>query len=527
MIKKSPWQWFSLLCVISLLWVGCAGPGASSTPTATPSRTPMPTRVVGPGVPGTFEPAPCPFTLPMDYVQGQNVDCGYLVVPENRNKPNPRPIRLAVAIFHPEGGATRPDAVIYLSGGPGGSVLEGVQYEFDATFGPVLATGRDLILFDQRGVGRSEPALDCPEMNTLTREILDREYEGQMLTDGEILDLLIAGFERCAADLRQRADLSAYHSASSAADVAALRQILGYEQVNLWGASYGTRLALTVMRDHLEGIRSVVLDSVYPPDADLYVEGPENAGRAFDRLFASCEENTVCREAYPNLESVFDETVATLNAEPVTRTITDTLTGESYPAVLTGDGLVGLVFQILYDSELRLMLPQLIYDAHTRDFTALDRFRGALLARTPTTSRGMMFSVQCREEIPFSSEADFETALAEHPEISGLYVHAAAGMLSYRVCEHWGAGEAPLVENKPVTSTIPTLIMTGEFDPITPPRWGEQAAESLSQSYVFEYPRVGHGASFVAGCPREMFLAFLDDPSVAPDASCLEPTPER
>jgi pimeloyl-ACP methyl ester carboxylesterase len=521
MMRTLAWRRFFMFGLVSLVIAGCLGLNVAPAPTSTPSRTPMPTRVIGPGVPGTFEPAACPFALPEDYVQGQNVDCGYLVVPENRERADTRPIRLAVAVFHPEGGATRSDAVLYLSGGPGGSVLEGLRYEFDSTYGPVLATGRDLILFDQRGVGRSEPALDCPEVDALSREILDREYNGRTLTDAEILDLLVSRFERCAADLRQHADLSAYHSAANAADVALLRRVLDYEQVNLWGASYGTRLALTVMRDHPEGIRSVVLDSVYPLEADLYVEGPANARRAFDRLFASCAENTVCREAYPDLESVFNETVATLNADPVTGTITDTLTGEAYPAVLTGDSLVGLVFQILYDSELRLMLPQLIYDAHAGNFAALNKFRGAMLARASAISRGMTFSVQCHEEITFSSEADFEAALAYHPEFTGLYAHSVADTLSFRVCERWDAGAAPPVENEPVSSDIPTLVMTGEFDPITPPRWGQQAAAHLSRSYVFEYPHVGHGTSFVDGCPREMLLAFLEEPMTSPDAMCL------
>ena len=218
---------------------------------------------------------------------------------------------------------------------------------------------------------------------------------------------------------------------------------------------------------------------------------------------------------------VFADTVAQLNAAPVTRTITDTLTGQAYPAVLSGDSLVVLVFQILYDSELRLMLPQLIYDAHVGDFTALDRFRGALLTRTPFTSRGMTFSVQCYEEFPFSSAAAFEQALADHPELAGLYRHSIVGTMGFRVCETWGAGEAPAVENEPVSSDIPTLVMTGEFDPITPPRWGLQAAETLSRSYTFEVPGAGHGASFVAGCPHDIVMAFLDNPAVAPDASCL------
>ncbi len=133
----------------------------------------------------------------------------------------------------------------------------------------------------------------------------------------------------------------------------------------------------------------------------------------------------------------------------------------------------------------------------------------------------MMFSVQCHDELAFSSRAAFEAELTRHPQIAGMYAHSLLGGLAYRVCEEWGAGQADPSANQPVYSDVPTLLMTGEFDPVTPPDWGRQAAATLTNAYFFEYPGLGHGASGAEGCPRQMFLAFLEAPSAEPDGACI------
>ncbi|HDQ74040.1 MAG TPA: alpha/beta fold hydrolase [Chloroflexi bacterium] len=513
-------KWITLMILLTL--TACNGAfDAPVTPTVT--RPAIPTRVSNPGVPGTFELAPCPFALPEDYVQGQHVDCGYLLVPENRHVDveQARTIRLAVAIFHPPGGAAHPDPILFLHGGPGASVLETLRYQFEEGFAPLFAAQRDVVFFDQRGVGRSEPALDCPNVDGLLLDLLDRELDGRPVTEWQADALLIAAFRDCAAELRQDADLSAYHTAASAADVDDLRRALDYEQVNLWGGSYGTRLALSVMRDYPKGLRSVVLDAVYPPDVDLYAEAPANLHRALDRLFGSCTANSVCRANYPHLAQAFWDTVARLDAAPAHVPITHTLTGQSYPTTLSGNGLIGFVFTILYETELRYMLPQIIYDASQDRFDSLAVIRGALLPQVTTSSRGASLSVQCHDEIAFSSPEAFESALKQYPQLLGYYEHAMLGRLTYQVCEFWGAEEADPVENEPVVSDVPALVMVGEFDPITPPAWAERAAETLSHGYYFEYPGVGHGASASPGCPRQMMIAFLEDPTAAPDSACI------
>ncbi|MGW8251738.1 MAG: alpha/beta fold hydrolase, partial [Anaerolineales bacterium] len=484
------------------------GSAITETYTDTPRPPSYPAILPDPGAPGTLQPSACRFALPEDLIQGEGVDCYYLTVEEQREGGVPdtsgRVIRLAVAVFHPPGGASQPDPVIYLSGGPGVSILEMVRWQYEDMSEPVFAGGRDLILLDQRGVGLSIPALDCPRYDELVLDFLDRRVSEQPVDDQQMSRLLLESLGECRDDLSNKSDLTAYNSAASAADVEDLRKAMGYQQINLWGGSYGTRLALEVMRRYPLSLRSVVLDAVYPPDADLYLEAPANFSRALERLFEACAENAVCSASYPDLRQVYFDTVINLTASPVLREIQNPMTGEKYEAWLDGSTFLGLTFQLLYDSRLRYLLPQQIYAASQGDYHDFDLMRGVLIALLDYSYRGMMFSVQCHEELAFSSMEQFRSLNSEFPELAQMYNNVVLGELAYRVCQECGAGVAEADANQPVRSRIPTLLMGGEFDPITPPEWGKHAAETLENGYFFEYPGIGHGASVTDKCPMHM-----------------------
>lgn len=513
----------SLLALLSIIGLVACGGTTAPEPTAIPSPVATDTIKPTPPQPGytpILEKASCPFKLPPGQVEGRTVECGYLVVPEDRSDPTGRTVRLAVAICHPPRGASETDPIIYLMGGPGASALEFLYLSFDALFAPVLAANRDLILFDQRGVGFSQPALDCPKAYDLGLELLDHELDGKRLTEEEMDNLLGEAYMACQRDLSAVADLSAYNTVANAADVNDLRIALGYQQVNLWGGSYGTRLALGVMRDYPAGLRSVVLDSVYPPDMDLYLATPANLDRALNLLCAACAADKYCNAAYPNLRQVFFTTLEHLNKNPYATKITNPFTGGSYNTLLTGDVLFGLVFQLLYETKVLPVLPQLIYDASRGNFETINRIYGALIGQGTISSRGMMFSVQCNEELSFSTLEQFEAVLLDYPDLAPFIRDTILGEPAYHVCTFWGAGQAAAAENEPVTSDIPTLIMQGQHDPVTPSAWGQHAAQTLKNSYFYLYPGVGHGAS-VVDCPREMMLAFFKNPQTAPDDACI------
>lgn len=523
-----------------------------------------------------FEAAPCPFALPPGEVEGETLACGYLYVPEDRGDPTSPSIRLAVAVIFSTDPNPPPDPIIFLEGGPGGGAISGLESWLTTPF----VQKRDFILLDQRGTGYSLPSLNCPEV--------EQSEEGNFDAEQTCHDRLIA----------DGINIAAYTSAESAADVSDLRLALGYNQWNVYGISYGTRLALTVLRDYPEGVRSVILDSVYPPHVNAYEQQAPNGMIAFKRLFDDCAADSVCSSAYPDLESVFYRTVEYLNAEAGSYSADDPETGEWVEYEIIGDDLVDALFEALYLTDVIPYLPLAIYTADAGDYEeAFALFEGTsdvqitayftdderavleevftpeeidaiegwatdmtlsdedfytlieetfseeqvsvlydVLGAAPgdfdasapgdstvdyEDSEGAFNSVSCREEIPFNRLEVVEIAAIAVPSPlrEGLVDDVR---LMFDTCHLWDVGAADARENQPVSSDVAALVLSGSYDPITPPAWAQQVAASLSRSYYFNFPGYGHGVSTSDECPASIALAFLDDPYRKPDSACLE-----
>jgi len=510
-------RWLYALLALSLSILACNFPTTiMSTDTPVPALTfaplltdtpapptPVPTQAYQP----VFNPAECAFPVPAGYRQY----CGYLVVPENRAVPNGRLIQLHVAVFLSTAEGPDPDPVVHLAGGPGSSSLDVVGYLFGQGLDTVLER-RDFIFFDQRGTGHSLPRLDCPERNELTPTILSGALSGEQESQA-----IVDAFHHCRDRLvAQGIDLSVYNSAASAADINDLRIALGYNQLNLYGDSYGTRLALTVMRDFPEAVRSAVLDSTYPLEVNLYTTLAPNAERAFNVLFDDCATDPICSATYPDLRTVFYNLVNQLNANPVTVSLS--IGGVNYPVSLTGDLLIDVLFVGLYNPAVTAGMPKMIYQVQRGEYSIL-RNRLSLYFDT-SGALGMTTSVQCAEEVPFNSGEDAYTAAqGVQPEIAAFFPQSVQYL--FTLCQDW-PGIAPNPrENLPVTSDIPTLILAGEFDPITPPAWGQMTAGHLANSYFYEFRGNGHWVTRSSRCALSIMLAFLDNPLNPPDASCL------
>jgi len=519
-IRNHRFRWLYALLALSLSVFACNFPttefptptvsGAEtalptlSFPTVTPEvPTPIPTQAYQP----VFNPAECAFPASAGYRHY----CGYLVVPENRAVPNSPLIQLHVAVFLSLAEGPETDPVVHLAGGPGSSSLDVVGYLFNQGLDAVLER-RDFIFFDQRGTGYSTPRLDCPERNALTPTLLS----GTLSADQES-QAIVDAFHRCRDHLTaQGIDLSAYNSAASAADVNDLRIILGYNQLDLYGDSYGTRLALTVMRDYPGAVRSVVLDSTYPLEVNLYTTLAPNAERAFNVLFDDCAADPACSASFPNLRTVFYDLVAQLNTSPVTVSLS--LGGVNYPVLLTGDLLIDVLFVGLYNPAVTASMPRMIYQIQSGEYSIL-RNRLSLYFDT-SSALGMGTSVQCAEEVPFGSGEDvFTAAQGVQPEIAAFFPQSVQYL--FPLCQDW-TGNAPNPrENQPVSSDIPTLILAGEFDPITPPEWGRMTASHLSNSHYYEFPGNGHWVTRSSHCALSIMVAFLDNPLNLPDSACL------
>ncbi len=463
-----------------------------------------------------FTPGSCPFQPP----SGTDPVCGYLSVPENRENPAGRQVRLAVAIFPARSTEAYPP-IVYLEGGPGGEALEAIPFTYEDRFS-FLDAERTLVMFDQRGVGYSDPALSCHELVDLAYELLDEDLSAE-----EVVAREVAVLDRC----RERwvddgTDLAHYNSSASAADVADLRVALGYDEWDLYGVSYGTRLALTVMRDHPEGVRSVILDSTYPPEIDGVALIVPNAARAFDELFGACASDPMCNSTYGDLESLLFSLVEQLNASPAELWVLDFLNFGGYPALLDGDSMLGLVFQSLYSEVLLPGIPKLIADAREGHFFNAQTLMSYFLTNEAFFSAGQFLSVMCHEEVPFSDPASVRSGRDENPRLAPLVDGALVqSEYAFDFCSGWGAGVADSIEAEPVSSDIPTLVMAGRFDPITPPDYGRRVADRLDNRWFVEFPTLGHGVAAVEGCPRSVTLAFLADPHAAPDRSCVAGMP--
>lgn len=500
-------------------------PNSTPAPTEVPSAMPTPTVTVTvtptlDTTPGVFSPS-FQETDCSDFegARAENFECGFLTVLEDRNGSDGATIRLAVLIARGEGDNPAPDPVVYLAGGPGENAIEASRFLYGRHFVNFTAD-RDLIIFDQRGTGLSEPALDCQELLDLRDEI---NTMGQHVSPEIGLSRSKVAFTDCHDRLAgEGVNFAAFSSEASASDIQELMVALGYEEWNLYGLSYGTRLALTSMRDYPENIRSVVLDSTYPLQVNLYTDTPANVDRAFDVLFQGCASDPECNSIYPDLENVYKEAVVRLNDNPIEISITNPLSGQTLEPLIAGMDLTAFMFQSLYATQIIPSLPKIIYDAQDGNLDTLALIMGSFLVNEHLVSPGMQLSVQCREEIAFTTKEDIVAAADSSPRLGELFKHAATlGPEVVSVCQEWGAGIADEIENEPVVSDIPTLVLAGEYDPITPPVWGKMVAEDLSNSYLYEFPGIGHGASVLNECPLSITLDFLNNPTTQPDANCI------
>lgn len=471
--------------------------------TVAPAPTPQPFQP-------RFEYGACDVELPEGQEEGEAAVCGKLTVLENRDAPREGEIELAVVILRSAGLDPAPDPVIYLSGGPGGPALEFDMQQFTLDFAEPIQRSRDIVFFDQRGVGRSVPALDCPEIDDAFSE--DRESP---LYHSAIVD--------CRNRLRRDGvDLDAYNSIENAADIVDLAATLKYGSYNLYGVSYGTRLALTAMRDAPASVRSVVLDSPFPLQANLYGDGAATLEESLRELFDACHADAACSAFAPELQQTFFDVAARLDVEPVIIEA-EAPDGEPFDVEIDGDTFVHLIFQSMYLTSFIPLLPAGIVLIGEGETDLLETLVAYSEYASAGGSLGMYLSVQCSEEVPFNTSATLRPAV--DPTFARLSRSARSDVEEVRAnCGAWSVDRAPRRENDAIRSGIPSLVLVGQFDPVTPPSYARETVRTLDHAYVFEFPGYGH-AVLDNGCSMEIVAAFIDDPSADPDGSCIEGIP--
>jgi pimeloyl-ACP methyl ester carboxylesterase len=427
--------------------------------------------------------------------------CGTLRVPEDRAHPEKRQIELRIAVVPALAREPAPDPLFLLAGGPGQAATEALGPLLGA-FERVRRT-RDLVLVDQRGTGSSNP-LRC-DLNEPGAPLAER------LRADSIND---AKFKKCLAGYP--ADPRFYTSAIAMQDLDDVRAALGYARINLWGGSYGTRAALVYLRDHGPHARTAILDGVAPPQLVLPLNFAADAQRSVDLLFAQCAADPSCAQTFPKLAERFKELLASLSAKPAKAHVQDPLSGEWSDVELSHEAFTSGLRGVLYQQDLASLVPLMIDRAAKGDFAPFIAGTAGLdTGFSRSMSLGMTFSVVCSEDLRGVTVAQADEAARG----TFLGPHVAREFL--RICSFWPRGEAP--PQAPIHSEVPTLLLSGELDPATPPKWADIAAETLPNSARFVVPGVGHGATS-EGCVPQLIAQFLEKADVkALDASCLGP----
>lgn len=427
--------------------------------------------------------------------------CGTLEVFENRATGSGRRIALKIVVAPALRRDPAPDPLFVLEGGPGAgaATLASARLPMFRRF----RTDRDLVFVDQRGTGESN-RLGC-DPSTDEIDALESD-DSRALTR---LKTCLAGLD---------ADPRLYTTSIAMDDLDDVRRFLGYDTINLWGGSYGTRAALVYLRQHQASVRSVVLDGVAPQDMALPLHTARDAQRALDRLFADCAAEAACATAFPTLAADTAGLFARLERErPVARGV-HPRTGRPLDLPLTRRDAALVVFRALYVPELASLLPRVLTEAAHGDYQGLLAlaFSSAPEGDKRDLAIGMHLSVVCAEDIA-RIRADERPAA----DASG-FLGAAMFDAQYAACSFWPRGEVPAGFYEPVTSDRPVLILSGADDPVTPPTWGEHVRPHLSRSRHIVVPGAGH-ITLTRGCVPDLVATFLTQASVdGLDPVCTE-----
>jgi pimeloyl-ACP methyl ester carboxylesterase len=423
--------------------------------------------------------------------------CGTLKVPEDRGKPDGRKIDIFAAVLPANTVNPKDDPLVVLAGGPGQAASTLAPFAARLT---ELRRTRDVVLIDQRGTGRSSP-LVCEAFRPRESDVFEPDP--------------LPRAKACVAELAAKGvDLAQYTTTAWIADLEAMREALGYPRWNLWGGSYGTRVAQEYLRTHGERVRTMVLDGVAPPGMIISLDVWRTREAALDAVLKACGASKACAAAHPDVASSL-RTIGQALEEGKETEVVDPRTGQTQRVRVTFDAVLGALQPLTYAPETTVLVPEMLALAAKGDF-------GPLFAASPSVSTreseqinaALLFSVTCAEDVPRITPELEGKALADLPT-------RRLAEQTIAVCGVWPRGVMPQGFGEPVTSAVPTLLFSGGMDPVTPPAYGAAVAGSFPHSRHVVAPGYGHIVSFQACGPR-LIATFVDDASTARLApSCI------
>lgn len=419
---------------------------------------------------------------------GLEAQCATFDVPEDReaSEGQTRTLSLRVVRLPAKGGAGTRDAFTILAGGPGQAATE---------VGPMLLTvvravreHHDVLLVDQRGTGASHP-LDCERKD---QDSVASWFRAEL--DPEEVKECLRGWD---------ADLRLYHSTIAAADLDAVREAAGYDGLHLFGISYGTRMALVYAQHHPEHVRSMVLDAVAPPTMKLPLWMGKDGERALERLAARCAADPACQAAFPDVLGDVKTLLTRLETTPDEVTVAHPRTGRPERVVFSRTAVAASIFGALYTGETAALVPHAVSRALAHDYAPLVGMAAARQGQADTMSTGMFVAVVCAEDVP-------RITAKERLEATGWLMGDVMVEDFVRTCALVPNGTPPAEYGQIPAVAAPTLVLSGEDDPVTPPRGGEETAKALPKARHVVVPGMGHGAWAHARVAKEL-AEFVHD----------------
>jgi pimeloyl-ACP methyl ester carboxylesterase len=395
-----------------------------------------------------------------------------------------------------------PDPFVILVGGPGqAATVDALQVvpAFER-----IRRDRDILLVDQRGTGKLSP-FDC-----------DFGEEDELQEASELLlEQQTRYLQQCLDSID--ADPRYYTTDLAVADLDAIRQWLGYRALNLWGVSYGTRVALMYLKYFPDTTRTIVIDGVAPPGI-LPLEAARDGKLALQHVLDLCREEARCNTAFPQLAEHYAE-LRLRYAAPVHVDLRDPNDGTTHDLELRTEYIEGLLFQMLYSREATRLVPLFIEQLYAGNLQPLTWVNNT----SSGVNIAMHYSVICAEDVPLIPAADLAAASTD----DSVFVYDLLVLPRVEGCKVWPSRELPAGFFEPVSSDKPVLIFSATQDPVTPRRWGERVAETLPNSLHLVAEGVGHG-TFAYGCVADLIGAFVVSAAfTALDTACIENLGER
>ena len=426
--------------------------------------------------------------------------CTSVAVPLDPQAPDGDRIELFVAVVEALAEEPLADPLTVLAGGPGDAATRFFAMN-EAAFSRILRS-RDVLLVDQRGTGASAP-LHCEKLEQAN--LLDQVGANV----DELAELTLDCLRTVAHDPRF------FTTSLAVADLDRMREALGYERLNLYGISYGTRVAQHYLRRYPQRVRSVVLDGVLPASVALGPDIALDSQAALEGVFDRCAAEPSCRAAHPQLRQRFKATFERLRAAPAVVSFNHPRSGAALDLTVDHTVLAGVVRLLLYSPQTASLLPPLIEAAQRGDYRQWAAQAVLISEALGELAMGLNYAVMCTEDVPFWPPLD-RAAQAR------TFMGATLLEVAERVCRAWPAGALDEDFKQPLVSDAPVLLLSGERDPITPPRYAERVAQTLPNAVSVVASGQGHGMLMVP-CLQRVMADFVEtaDPT-ALDLRCVE-----